>query len=472
MKRLSQALLLALIIFSGGCTMAPKYTRPAATVPVDWPEGPAYAERPASSAFLSAADLSPQEFFLDPRLQQVINLALENNLDLRLAVLNVEKARAFYKIQQADLYPAISASAHGYKHRTSADLSSSDAPSTSEEYGIDVGITAWEIDLFGRVRSEKNQAIEKYLASDAGRRAAQISLVSAVGSAYLALAAAREQLLLAQSTLESQEEFYGIIEKQYQNGLATKLDLRRAQTTVNLAQRDVAQYQQWGAQGENALNLLVGSPVPAELLPERLSKVSLPRDFQMGLSSSVLLSRPDIMAAEHQLKAANAYIGVARAAFFPRISLTSLIGTASKGISGLFDSGSETWTLNPMIGIPLFDARAFLALQFTHTDQEIALTQYQKAIQTAFKEVADAFAVEGTIDQQVAAQESLVEATEEIYRLAQKRYTGGIESYLSVLDAQRSLYGSQQGLVGLRLAKLTNQVQLYAVLGGGNGAGR
>ncbi|RLE27793.1 MAG: multidrug transporter, partial [Acidobacteria bacterium] len=300
-------------------------------------------------------------------------------------------------------------------------------------------------------------------------RGAELSLVAAVGQSYMALAASREQLQLALATLQSQLDFYGLMEKQYKAGLTTMLDLRRIQTQVNLAQRNVAIYTQRAAQDKNALNLLAGAKIPPELLPQNLNSVVGPREVDPGLSSSVLLLRPDIMAAEHQLKAANAYIGVARAAFFPRISLTALLGTASSSLSGLFGSGSESWTFSPQVGLPIFDARTHGALKLSEANQQIVLVEYQKAIQNAFREVADVLAVKGTIDQQVAAQESLVEATEETYNLAQARYTKGIDSFLGVLDAHRSLYGAQQVLVGLHMARIANQFQLYAVLGGGTG---
>ncbi len=470
MKRLNCSLLLVLIVFSGGCTMAPLYIQPEVSVPPEWPEGAAYPDSLAALEMTSAPEMTPREFFQDKRLQGVLELALANNLDLRLAALNVERVQAFYRIKRANLYPLVYAVGAETRHRTPADLSFTGSAMTVEEYSVDVGIASWEIDLFGRVRSEKNQAWEQYLASEAGRRGAQLSLVAAVGQSYLALAASREQLQLAQATLDSQQEFYSLIEKQYRAGLATTLDLRRVQTQLNIAQRNVAVYTQLAAQDENALNLLAGTQVPTELLPESLSSVTLPQEIDPGLSSLVLLGRPDIMAAEHQLKAANAYIGVARAAFFPRISLTALVGTASTSLSGLFSSGSDTWTFAPQIGMPIFDPRTHAALRVSQVDQQIVLTQYQKAIQSAFREVADALAVKGTIDQQVAAQESLVAATNETYDLAVARYNKGIDDFLSVSVAQRSLYGAQQVLVGLRMAKIANQVQLYAVLGGGSGA--
>ncbi len=469
MKQLSISLLLVLVVFSSGCTMAPKYVQPETLVPLEWPEGEAYPDSLASFGLPDAQTMTPQEFFQDDKMKEVLNLALENNLDLRLAALNVERVRAFYNIKRADLFPSVYASGTGTRHRTPADLSFTGSAMTVEEYNVNVGIASWEIDLFGRVRSMKNQAWEQYLASEAGRRGAELSLVAAVGQSYMALAASREQLQLALATLQSQLDFYGLMEKQYKAGLTTMLDLRRIQTQVNLAQRNVAIYTQRAAQDKNALNLLAGAKIPPELLPQNLNSVVGPREVDPGLSSSVLLLRPDIMAAEHQLKAANAYIGVARAAFFPRISLTALLGTASSSLSGLFGSGSESWTFSPQVGLPIFDARTHGALKLSEANQQIVLVEYQKAIQNAFREVADVLAVKGTIDQQVAAQESLVEATEETYNLAQARYTKGIDSFLGVLDAHRSLYGAQQVLVGLHMARIANQFQLYAVLGGGTG---
>jgi multidrug efflux system outer membrane protein len=233
---------------------------------------------------------------------------------------------------------------------------------------------------------------------------------------------------------------------------------------VDTARGDVARYTQLTAQDENALNLLVGSPLPQEILPSELGSVSPPKDISYGLSSELLLRRPDVLAAEHQLKAANANIGAARAAFFPNISLTTSIGTASAALSGLFKAGQDTWLFAPQIILPIFDARTWSAYRVTKVDKEIAVAQYEKAIQTAFREVADALAVRGTVNQQIAAQQSLVEAVAETYRLSNARYINGIDSYLSVLDAQRSLYAAQQGLILLHLARLVNRVTLYKVL--------
>jgi len=462
-------LLGGIAVCATGCTMAPKYTRPTAPIPAEWPSGAAYEQRQAPTDVPAAPDMNWREFFTDDKLQQVIGMALTSNRDLRLAALNVERTRALYGIQRAELLPTVNAMGSGGKQRSSADLTQPGQPQTTERYDVNLSVLSWEIDFFGRIRSLKDRALEEYLATKQARRSAQILLVSAVANTYLALAADRENLQLAQSTLETQQAAYGLVQKLFDAGLATKLDLRRAQIPVDVARGDIARYRQMVAQDQNALDLLASGrfPVPKEILPEKLSNVTPPKGISPGLSSEVLLRRPDIMAAEHRLRGSYAFIGAARAAFFPRISLTTLTGTASDELSGLFSSGSDTWSFTPQVVMPIFDARTWAALRVSKVDREIILTQYEKTIQTAFREVSDALAVQGTIDQQVSAQKSLVTATEETYHLSRERYTKGIESYLGVLDSQRSLFAAQQGLVSLRLAKFANNVRLYAVLGGG-----
>jgi multidrug efflux system outer membrane protein len=450
-----------------GCSLAPKYKQPKVPIPAQWPQGEAYKSGRATPRAPTVPELSRQEFFADEQLQKIIEIALDNNRDLRLAALNVERARALYGIQRAELFPTVNAVGAGSKQRRSADLVSPGDPRTIEQYSVDLGIAAWEIDFFGRIRSLKDQALEAYLATEQARRSAQIALMAEVARAYLTLAADRENLKLARATLETQQAAYGLVQKRYDVGLATELDLRQAQTQVDAAQGDVPRYTQLAAQDQNALNLLAGSPVSEDLLPMDLSSVIPPKEISPGLSSETLLNRPDIVAAEHRLKGAYAFVGAARAALFPRISLTTSVGTASDELSGLFSSGSDTWNFAPQIAMPIFDARTWAALRVSKADQKIILTQYEKTIQTAFREVADALAVQGTINQQVSAQQSLVDAVAETYRLSNKRYTMGIDSYLGVLDAQRSLYAAKQGLITIRLAKLANQVRLYAVLGGG-----
>lgn len=457
----------ATALFLGGCMMAPEYTRPEAPVPAGWPQGPAYAEEPFPDGAPGAAQLTWRQFFADPNLCQVIAMALENNRDLRLAALNVERARHLYGVQRAELFPAIYATGTGSRQRSSADLTFPGQSRTSEVYSVDLGIAAWEIDFFGRIRTLEEQALQEYLATDQARRGAQIALISEVARTYLTLAADRANLNLARSTLEAQQGVYDLIRRQYEVELASEIDLRRAQTQVDAARGDVARYTQWVAQDHNALNLLVGVTVPEDLLPSDVASVNPPQAVSPGLSSEVLLWRPDIMAAEHDLKGAYAFIGAARAAFFPRIGLTTAIGTASDELSGLFGSGTGTWNFTPQITMPIFDSRVWAAHRVSETLRDMALTQYEKTIQTAFREVADVLAVRGTVADQVAAQESVVKSAQTVYDLSLDRYRHGIDSYLNVLDAQRSFYGAQQALISLQLAALVNEVNTYAVLGGG-----
>jgi multidrug efflux system outer membrane protein len=460
------------VILLTGCTLAPEYTRPEAPIPIEWPQGVAYKGDRAAPGAVTVPELKWRDFFTDARLQKLIEKALNNNRDLRLAALNVEKARALYGVQRAELFPSVSAIGSGSKRHSSSDLTRPGEPRTTKEFSVNLGITSWEIDFFGRIRSLKEQALQEYLATEQARRSAQIALTSEIARAYVLLAADRGDLNLAMSTLETQQGVYDLIRRQCEVGLANELDLHRAQTQVDTAQGDVARFMQLVAQDQNALNLLAGTLVPEDLLPPDLASVTPPRDISPGLSSEVLLRRPDIMAAEYQLKAAYAFIGAARAALFPRIALTTAVGTASDELSGLFNSGSGTWSFAPQITMPIFDARAWAALRVSKTMREIALTQYEKVIQTAFREVADSLAVQGTVDRQLKAQQSLVNALAETYRLSKVRYTNGIDSYLGVLDAQRSLYAAMQGLIALRLAKIANQVSLYAVLGGGGDQSR
>jgi len=468
MNRRSLLIWVGIGFFLSGCSLAPQYTQPQAPIPDEWPQGVAYKDTQAMSETPTVPELKWEDFFADKQLQIIIEMALNNNRDLRLVALNVERARALYGIQRAELFPTVNAVGSGSKQRVSDDFSTTGKSMTMERYSINIGIASWEIDFFGRIRSLKDRALEEYLATEQARSSAQIALMAEVARVYLTLAADMENLKLVRSTLETQQVSYNLIQRQYEIGLgATQLDLFRAQTRVDAARRDVPRFTQLVAQGKNALNLLAGAPVPEDLLPTDLISITPPKEISPGLSSEAILNRPDIVAAEHRLKGAYAFIGAARAAFFPRISLTTAVGTASGELSGLFSSGSGTWIFAPQIVMPVFVARTWAALRVSEADREIILTQYEKVIQTAFREVADALAVQGTISQQVSAQQSLVHATAETYRLSNKRYTLGIDSYLGVLDAQRSLYVQQQVLIALRLTRLAGQVRLYAVLGGG-----
>ncbi len=449
-----------------GCTLAPDYNRPESPVPGEWPKGPAYSEFDQSSPG-NIAEIPWREFFADEKLLKLIDMALENNRDLRIAALNVERARALYGIQRAELLPVIEAWGSGARQRVLAGYSGSDRAATFEQYSAHLGITSWELDFFGRIQSLKDRALEEYFATDEARRASQILLISEVAGAYLSLAAQRENLQLAQSTLASQQSAADLIRKHFDAGVASELDLRQAESRADAARADAALFTRRVAESENALGLLVGAPVPAGLFPPDLNTVVSLQRILPGVSSDVLLHRPDILAAEHNLKAANAAIGAARAAFFPRISLTSAIGTASGELSGLFKAGSDVWNFTPNITLPIFDPRIWSALDATEAENRIVLAEYERAIQRSFREVADVLAMQGTVDDQLAAQESFVNAAAETYRLANARYTKGIDSYLTVLDAQRSLYAAQQGLITVRLLKLSNQVRLYSVMGGG-----
>lgn len=449
-----------------GCSFIPSYNRPGAPIPEKWPEGEAYKK--LSNAAPMPQELRWHEFLVDPKLQRIIELAITNNRDLRLAALRVEEARALYGVQRAELFPAITGEAVAVKERSSSDFKLPGKSRTIDQYSMDLGITAWEIDFFGRIRSLEKQALEEYLATEEARRSAQISLISEVARAYLTLAADREGLLLANCTLETQQQMYDLIQEEYDVGVANELDLRRAETQVESARRDVALYTRMVAQDKNALELLVGGMLILEdLLPRDLNSIIPPNDISAGLSSEVLLNRPDIMAAEHRLKAAYAFIGAARAAFFPSISLTTFIGVASDDLINLFDSGRGTWNFTPQMVVPIFDTRVWASYRVSKVERELALAEYERAIQMAFREVADTLAVRGTVEDQLAAQEALVNALDRTYELSKQRYVDGIDNYLSVLDAQRSLYAAQQELISLRLSKLANLVTLYSVLGGG-----
>ena len=468
MKRNLFSLLLFIVLAATGCTLAPDYQRPAAPVDAAWPEG-APRLKDAQPAADAVADLPWQAFFTHKGLQQVIETALANNRDLRLAALNVQRARSLYGIQRASLLPSVDATASSAHSRVPADLSSSGKVAKPEEYRVDFGTSAWEIDFFGRVQSLRDQALEEYLATEEARRSAQTALVSTVANAYLALAADREQLELARSTLTVQEETLRLIRRRFETGLASQLDLRLAQTQVDGARDEIARLAQRVAEDRNALNLLsgAGSPVADALLPENLSGAQLLQQVSAGLPSDVLLDRPDVLAEEHRLKAANANIGAARAAFFPRIVLTARAGTASGELSRLFNSGQGTWAFAPSISLPIFDSRTWSAYDLTQVEKEIALARYEKAIQTAFREVADALAACGSLQSRLEANRSRVESLAEAHRLSMVRYDKGIDSYLGVLDAQRSLYAARQGMIAVRLADLASRVRLYAVLGGG-----
>jgi len=407
-----------------------------------------------------------KEFITDERLRRVVEMALANNRDMKLAALNVEHVRAMYRIQRAELFPVVEAGTGLTKERVPADLSTTGKSATNARYDVTAGVTAWELDLLGRIRNLSERALQEYLGTEQARRGMKNTIIAAVADAYLTLAADAEQLKLSTTTYESQRESYRLVKRQWEVGMASELDLRRAETMMESARVDVSRYTQVVDQDRNALQLLVGAVVPAELMPSEWAVVIPMREVSAGLSSAVLLKRPDVLQAEHTLIGAHANIGAARAAFFPRIVLTASGGTASEELSGLFKDGSATWAFAPRIVIPIFDLRTWAAYDMVKVEREMAVAEYEKAIQTAFREVADALAVKKSIDQQIAAQTALVQAALKTYNLAQRRFHEGIDSYLSVLDAHRTLLADERVLIGLRLAKSVNLVGLYKALGG------
>lgn len=458
----------ALLCMAGCSSMSPKYSQPALPVPAEWPKTDTSRTEAAKVDQKATAEISWQEFIVDVKLQKLIALAIKNNRDLKVASLNIERSRALYQIQRNDLLPKVDATAGAGFQRIPEDLSASGKSMTVEQYNIGLGISSYELDLFGRVRSLQEQALEQYLSTEHAQRSVQISLLSQVAAAYLSLSADREHLKLARETLANQMEAYKLVKSRFDAGVSTLLALKQSQTTVDSARVDIAGFTTLVAQDQNALALVVGSPVPEELLPDSLSEnLSVLKDVTPGLPSEVLLKRPDILQAESQLKAANANIGAAEAALFPRITLVSSVGFGSDELVGLFKGGAFAWSFAPRVSLPIFDGGTNKSnLKVSEVDRDIAVARYEKAIQTAFREVADALAQRATIDEQLAAQKSLADATDESYRLSQARFEKGVDSYLSVLDSQRALYGAQQNLITVRLNRLANLVTLYKTLGG------
>ncbi|WP_374443956.1 efflux transporter outer membrane subunit [Stella sp.] len=464
----------ALAAALAGCSLAPAYERPASPVASLWPSGPGGRAQPAAAtAGRPTADIGWRDFFQDPRLRELIQTALDHSRDLRVAALNVETARAQYQIEAAGLLPRIDATGGATMQRTPARLSQRGRATTSQSYDVGLGLTAWEIDLFGRVRSLQAAALESYFALDETRTATQIALVAQVADAYLTLLADAQLLRLTRETLASQRQSFELTRASFERGVATELDLRQVETSMRTAETNISVYARRLALARNALELLTGRPLPDGFMDaigdgSDLDRQALLADLPAGLPSDLLTRRPDIRAAEHDLRAANANIGAARAAFFPRITLTAGLGTASTSLGGLFDGAARTWSFLPSISVPIFDAGANQAnLDVAEVRRRIQVANYEKAIQTAFSEVADALAERATYDTQLRSQEALVAASEQSYRLADLRYRSGIDSYLATLVNQRALYQAQQELIQTRLARLANLVTLYKVLGGG-----
>lgn len=449
-----------------GCSLAPQYVRPEAPVSANYPQ--ASAATAAGTAAHAATAIGWCEFFPDRRLQSLIATALEQNRDLRTAALRIEEARALYNIQSADRLPNLNAVASGARARTPGTLSPSGNPVVSTSYQVGLSLAAFELDFFGRVRSLNQAALAQYLATEQAQQAAQISLVAEVAKAYLAERAFAEQQELAQKTLQGRDNAYRLAKQRFDVGASSALDLRLNETLVLSARIALSTLSRQRAQAENALTLLVGKPLADLPPPQTLASQNLVTDIPAGLPSELLTQRPDIRAAEQRLQASNANIGAARAAFFPRIALTAGVGSASNALSGLFEAGSRTWSFAPQLALPIFDAgRNSGNLTLAQVRKDIAVADYEKTIQTAFREVADALAARSTLDQQIADQGAVQAAQADRLRLADLRFKNGVASAIDVLDAQRELFTAEQSLVQTRLLRLTNAIDLYRSLGGG-----
>jgi outer membrane protein, multidrug efflux system len=482
MTRAAIAICVATIAALSACTMEPHYSRPAA------PVGPTWNGNAAGAADKTdVADLGWRQFFPDPVLQRLIVLALANNRDLRVAVLNVQATQAQYRIQRADLFPTVAATGlEEVEHypagvlggtttgaSTGAGGASVGTPipggSTFRFFELGVGFTSYELDLFGKIRSLNHAALEQYFASAETRRSSQLTLVAEVASAYLAILADETILKVTRDTLDSQTASYDLTKKSLDAGTTTAVALRQAAQTVDTARANLAEYTRQAEQDRNALMILIGVPIPEDIVfSTDINAQTMSADLPVGVPSEVLARRPDVLAAEHQLVSANADIGAARAAFFPSITLTGNYGTASTQLSGLFKKGSSAWTFSPQISVPIFAGGANVAnLDLSKIEKNVYIAQYEKALQTAFREVDDALAARGTLDEQLAAQRALLDDSSEAYRLADMRFRNGIDSFLPVLDAQRALYSAQQAVVSLELQRLQNMATLYKALGGG-----
>jgi len=471
------------MVLLAGCSMAPTYQRPAAPVAGDYalnPSGAAaktgFATMLAGEGVPQAVDTSWRSYFVDPHLQQLIAAALENNRDLRTAALRVQEARALYDVQSADRLPTVSGSVAATKAKTPAFLSSSGQSTIGKRYDVGLAVTAFELDFFGRVKSLSDAALASYLATDEARQAAQIALVAQVAQAYYTERSYAEQQSLAEQTYQARKRTYQLTQQRAEVGASSLLDLRSNETLMETARAAALTLARQRAQTENALTLLVGQPPAAAGSASTARGSSLPSDAQIdamsalpaGLPSDLLERRPDIRSAEQRLKAANANIGAARAAFFPRISLTAGLGSSSPSLQGLFDSGSGSWTFAPQLVQPIFDAgRNRANLNVSEVRKDIAVADYEKTIQTAFREVADALAARDYLGEQVAAQRAVQDAQADRLRLLQLRQENGVASSLDVLDAQRELFSAQQSLVQARLQRTTSAIDLYRALGGG-----
>ena len=472
--RLRAVALAAVSLLAGCVNLAPAWQTPAPAVPAEVgasvaPEQAQPAVQ-ASQASLDAAQALP--WVQSPGLRQTLALALSHNRDLRVAVANIDKARAQYGIAQADLLPGVNANGQGSRSRTPVDLTSSGRSTVGSQYTAQLGMTSYELDLWGRVRNLNEAALQAFLQSGENQRNVQLTLVADVANAWLTLAADQARLQLAQQTLDARRKSFALTERMHELGATSALVLEQNRTTVDAARADVAGFTSQVVRDRNLLQLLVGGPLPDAAWPQPLQLTAAQpaaalQALPVPLPSSVLLARPDVQAAERQLRAMNANIGAARAALFPTISLTASVGTGSDELSGLFGSGNSSWSFVPLVRLPIFDGgrnRANVAV--AQANEQVALAQYDKAVQTAFRETADALADRAQWTERLAAQASLVASTQKAFDLSDARFKSGVDNYLSVLDAQRSLYAAQQTLITLQLQEQLNRVTLVKVLGG------
>ncbi len=461
----------AALALLAGCTLDPHYERPAAPVAVAYPHGDGYESTRAAASSTSAsstgvtpplaADTAWQSFFRDERLQRLIGIALANNRDLRVAALNVAEYEAQYRITRAALAPSISSSGSLTRERTQGV--------TSSVSDLNVGTTSWEIDFFGRLRSLKRQALENYLATDASRQSTQISLIATVATDYLTLLSDERLLQLTEDTVKADQSTYEVTKRVQELGNSSLLDVQQAENSLASAKASLAAYRRAVAQDRNNLVAVLGAPIPDDLPPARsFDDESMFADIGAGVPSLLLTRRPDIVQAEHALKAANANIGAARAAFFPKIELTATAGTSSSTLSGLFKAGTGAWAFAPSVSMPIFDYGSHKAsLDVAKIEKQIEVADYENTIQTAFKEVSNALTARATYIDQVQADRDYVTSSQRYYTLAEARYKAGTDSFLTFLDAQRTLYTAQQQLATDTLSRQANLVTLYKVLGGG-----
>lgn len=450
-----------------GCSLAPELPPVPTAVPT------AYSQTPADAAAPQAANLSWQAFFQDPRLQQLLTQALKQNHDLKLAVLNVDRVRALYQISDSNRYPALDLSASQSRQRLPADLNQSGSASIQQQASVTVG-SSWELDLFGKVRNQSEQALQQLFASAAAQQAAQVSLLAEVAGSWYSYASNLQLLTLAEHSAASFRQSLQLTERKVALGAASELTLSQQQSLLASSQADVARYQRLLQRDLTALQLLVAKPgadlsawLPTAQQSLQEPSLQLP-ELAPGSPALLLTQRPDIQQAEHQLKAANANIGVARAAFFPSISLTASSGTASNELSGLFNAGSGSWSFAPNISLPIFNmGRTQANLQLAETDRTIALETYQHSIQQAFREVSDQLTDKAGYQAQLKALQDLERSSFHSKQLSQARYDAGADSYLQLLDAERSWYSARQQLATAQLNYLQAQLGLYKALGGG-----